>query len=83
MLGCSCELGIYFFVYNFEKSTLNRTNTSDFWLIEQSMSCIDLVESNVVTESNIFDFERDLHLYRMWLSITAMRNDIQTLQIQI
>lgn len=72
-----------FFVYNFEKSTLNRTHTSDFWLIEQSMSCVDLVKSNVVTEINIFDLERDLHLYSMWLSITAMRNDIQTLQIQI
>lgn len=40
------------------------------------MSCVDLVEFNVVIESNIFDFERDLYLYRMWFFIIVMWNDI-------
>lgn len=40
------------------------------------MSCVDLVKFNVVIEINIFDFERDLYLYRMWFFIIVMWNDI-------
>lgn len=36
------------------------------------MSCVDLVEFNVVIESNIFDLERDLYLYRMWFFFIVM-----------